>query len=454
MKLIGFRRAIWALLVSMQVACASYGVIGNEPIPQPRAASGYSLQNFARQHAGDDTIFLVSFSGGGTRAAALSYGVLQALRDTAIVTRPTVQGRMIDLIDVISSVSGGSFTAAYFGLHGDRIFEDFEDVFLRRDIQTSLIRALLNPFRWFTSTGRTELAVQHYEDAIFKGATYADLQRHDAPLIMINASDLAYGARLTFLQEYFDLLCSDLSSFPISRAVAASAAVPILFNPIVLRNHDGCHARMPPWLESLKDQAVANVEIDMAIRGLESYLDKDKRHYAHLVDGGITDNLGLRAIYDLVALGGGPRALLRRLGMHAPRRLVLLSVNAATVPEPQMDRSNRQPSLEEAANAVSDVQIHRYNAATVDLMRQSLARWAEELSGPGHPVASFYIDVSLQTVKDRPILRLLNLTPTSFALSDEQVDRLTATGRALVLDHPEFRRLQRHLDDAAAAARD
>ncbi|MEZ5651583.1 MAG: patatin-like phospholipase family protein [Burkholderiaceae bacterium] len=437
--------ALLGAAIALQAACTSYGVVRNEPIAAPRAASGYSVQSFAHRHKADDTIFLVAFSGGGTRAAALSYGVLQALRDTAIVNTPRVQGRMIDMIDMISSVSGGSFTAAYYGLHGDRIFEDFEEAFLRRDIQRSLIRAVLNPFRWFTTTGRTELAVQHYEDVIFRGATFADLQARAGPLIMINTSDLAYGARLTFLQEYFDLLCSDLSTYPLSRAVAASSAVPILFNPVVLRNHDGCHAKVPDWLEQLKQGATLDVELGMAIQGLESYLDKETRQFAHLVDGGITDNLGLRAIYDLVALGGGARALLHRIGASVPRRLVLMTVNAATVPEPAMDRSNRQPSLEEAANAVSDVQIHRYNAATVNLMRRSLSQWARELSTPTTTVESFYIDVSLQAVKDRPLLRLLNLTPTSFSLSKEQVDRLTAAGRALVLDHPEFQRLQSDL---------
>ncbi len=39
---------------------------------------------------------------------------------------------MLDAIAAISSVSGGSFTSACFGLYGDRIFIDFEERFLRR----------------------------------------------------------------------------------------------------------------------------------------------------------------------------------------------------------------------------------------------------------------------------------------------------------------------------------
>ena len=56
-------------------------------------------------------------------------------------------------MDVISSVSGGSFTAAYYGLFGDQLFEDFETVFLRRNVQSELLAALFNPLRWFSSKG-------------------------------------------------------------------------------------------------------------------------------------------------------------------------------------------------------------------------------------------------------------------------------------------------------------
>lgn len=97
----------------------------------------------------------LAFSGGGTRAAALSYGVLKAMRDTRIKIDGQ-QTRFLDEIDIITSVSGGSFTSAYYGLHGEKIFTDFEDAFLRRDVEGALIAKLFNPFRWFGSTGRTE----------------------------------------------------------------------------------------------------------------------------------------------------------------------------------------------------------------------------------------------------------------------------------------------------------
>ncbi len=182
-----------ASVLKMMVGCASYGVVANAPQTEDQSAKGsYSVASHIERNArlNNDIELTLAFSGGGTRAAAFSYGVLQALRDSLV----RVDGRskrLLDEVDAISSVSGGSFTAAYYGLHGDRIFDDFEEVFLRRDFQTGLIRGLLNPLRWFSSKGRTEMAIKSYEDNLFKGATFADMVHKDRPLIALNASDLS-----------------------------------------------------------------------------------------------------------------------------------------------------------------------------------------------------------------------------------------------------------------------
>ena len=94
-----------------------------------------------------DVGLMVSFSGGGTRAAALAFGVMQELRDTAIRTGGKSE-RLLDQIDVITSVSGGSFTAAYYGLYGDRLFDDFEPRFLRRNVEGGILWRLLMPHNW------------------------------------------------------------------------------------------------------------------------------------------------------------------------------------------------------------------------------------------------------------------------------------------------------------------
>ncbi|MEZ5592852.1 MAG: patatin-like phospholipase family protein [Gammaproteobacteria bacterium] len=347
--------------------CASYGVIQNSPVATSKTARSYSLQAWSEGSRSGDIALLLAFSGGGTRAAATSYGVLQELRDT-VVTMNGQPRRLLDEVDSISAVSGGSFTAAYYGLHADGIFEDFEDLFLKRNVQRDLFRGLFNPLRWFSSTGRTEMAVKYYENTLFQGATFADMRRDNHPIILINASDLGYGVRFSFIQEYFNLLCSDLMSFPVARAVAASSAVPVLFNPVVVRNFSGCGNARPDWLIAAQARAGNDPQMSMLVHGLTSYLNKEERKYAHFVDGGITDNLGLRALYDIVELSGGAREFINMRQRQSPRFIVLIAVNASTSPEPEMDKSNKQPSLEETIDAMSDVQLHRYNAATLDLI--------------------------------------------------------------------------------------
>ena len=133
--------------------CTSYGVIKNAPLTESTSSQPYSLKERSNTGGDTDIALFLAFSGGGTRAAALSYGVLEELRDT-IVTIDGEPRRLLDEIDTISSVSGGSFTSAYFGLYGDRIFDDFRERFLLQDIEGKLIRGLMNPMRWFSSVSR------------------------------------------------------------------------------------------------------------------------------------------------------------------------------------------------------------------------------------------------------------------------------------------------------------
>ena len=429
--------------------CASYGVVENHPLRVSDDTPGYSLKTFQERWRHDPNALMLAFSGGGTRAAALAYGVLKELRDTGI-PGSTTNKRMLDEIHSISSVSGGSFTAAYYGLYGDRMFEDYEQKFLRQDVQSVLIHKLLNPFNWFTSTGRTEFAIDYYSKRVFDGATFADMLRPGAPLVLINTSDFSRGVRFSFIQEYFDLLCSDLSSFSVARAVAASSAVPVLFNPVVLENHPDCSSKAKPWLQEARERVKDDAGLILTVDGLESYFDRDRRRYIHFVDGGISDNLGLRALYEIVELSGGFKKYAEKMQRQPPRRMALISVNAATDPQSTMDQTTRQPSMAASINAMSDVQLRRYSADTIALIKSSFKRWAAQMSTPEQPVETYFILLSFDGIPEPEQRDFLNQMPTSFALTDEQVDGLIATGGELLRNHPEFQRL---MADVAAEVR-
>ena len=427
------------LLVS---GCASYGVVENAALSDQSSVQEYSIKAFAEGRKDNELLLSLSFSGGGTRAAAMAYGILQELRDTNVMLERG-STRLLDEVDTISSVSGGSFTAAYYGLHGDGIFDTYEDVFLRKNVQKPLLHSLFNPLNWFGNKGRTERAVEYYQDNIFHGATYADMLKPGRPLILINASDLAYGVRFSFVQEYFDLLCSDLLSFPVARAVTASSAVPVAFNPIVVENYSTCDTYNPAWLKNVRDRAEAegNLELGTLADGLGSYLDKEQRKFIHFVDGGITDNIGLRAQYDILELIGGPKIFMKKTHQALSNKMVVIMVDASTTPVYGMDKTNKQPSMAEAMDAMSGVQLHRYNAASIDLIKTALNRWADDLSTPENPLTLYFIEVSFAEVKDSPLKKFFNAIPTSFFLEDEQVDKLIEAGRQLLRDNPDFQRL-------------
>jgi NTE family protein len=435
-------RLFCVLLLLLTSGCASYGVVHNPPGTGSEAAQPYSLKTWAADERSGDFIFILAFSGGGTRAAAMAYGVLQELRDTQIVFNGQEQ-RLLDKVSHISSVSGGSFASAYYGLYGDKIFDNFESEFLRKDVESHLTWSLFRPLHWFTRKGRTERAVEYYNKILFHDAVFADMIKPGRPMIVINASDLAYGVRFSFIQDYFDLLCSDLSHFPVASAVAASSAVPVVFNPVVVENYGGCKKFETPAqaaeLEKHSDEFAQMTE------GLKSYNDKENRKYIHFVDGGITDNMGLRAMTDVIALAGGPRAMVNKTHRKIPRHIVFLTVNASTEHHSDMDKSLKQPSMLASLNAMTDVQLHRYNAATVDSVRKNLVSWTEQVSTPEHPVEAYFIEVSFDEVPQPQLKLFLNKIPTSFSLEDEQVDALISSGRSLLSADPEFQRLIKDL---------
>src|SRR5947199_1658920 len=163
--------------------CATRPV--NPPITQADANAGYTFQTRQKHFKSQENLVILAFSGGGTRAAAFSYGVLAFLRRTEAIAPNGTKVRLLDAVDVITGVSGGSFTALAYGLYGDKLFGDYEQRFLKRDVQGELIARALNPFYWgdlsSTAWGRSELAAQLYDEVLFNGASYGDLARDDGP---------------------------------------------------------------------------------------------------------------------------------------------------------------------------------------------------------------------------------------------------------------------------------
>ena len=133
--------------------------------------------------------------------------------------------------------------------------------------------------------------------------------------------------------------------------------------------------------------------------------------------------------------------MINKMQRKIPRRVVLLSVNASTEHNSDIDKATVQPSMLDAMNAVTDVQLHRYNAATVDKVKEDLDIWAEQMSTSEHPLTTYFIQVNFQETPQLELKLFLNKIPTSFSLTDEQVDSLISSARNLLRANPEFQRL-------------
>jgi NTE family protein len=388
---------------------------------------------------------LLAFSGGGTRAAALSYGIMQELRDTLIQSEG-VTVRLLDEVDSISAVSGGSFTAAYYGLYRDRLFADYEDDFLRQGVQHALIKQLFNPMHWirsgFRGFNRTEMAIDYYNRILFDGATFSDMAKNGPPYIVINATDLGNGLRFSFSQGMFDLICSDLGSYPIARAVTASSAVPVAFPPVVLENHAAqCEiGENQEW--QLLQQIVPETAVQSRyVDGIKSYRDAKNRKYIHLVDGGIADNLGLRLILDRVQnLKAG---LLKTSRHEQPGSILVILVNAEVSPEKLIEKSYRTPSIGVIMNAVTSAQFENYNRETLDRFKEMMAGLGAAGQEGSTATNTYFSQVSFDSVKSTEINRLLNALPTTLELDDIDVDRLIVAGRLLLRNEPAFQAFKR-----------
>ncbi len=330
-------RLIATLLAVMSVAGCSATRPINERITEIDPDSGYRGKVLLTKRENNDksTLFVLSFSGGGTRAAAFSCGVLNELNKVMIEVDGQ-QRRLIDEVDVITGVSGGSFTALSYALHGGKLISEYEQRFLKRDVQGELLRRSISPANWgklmSETYGRSELAAEYYDEILFENATFADLMKKSGPMAIATGTDISTGSRLAFYQGDFDLLCSDLGPMHLSRAAATSSAVPAVLSPVTLTNYGGtCGLQVPVWAEDLLSIEEHLRPAGRAIqrhKEMQEFQDSTNRPFIHLVDGGVSDNIGVRGVLELFEQFGVSDEFRKEHGADQLRRVVVIVVNA------------------------------------------------------------------------------------------------------------------------------
>ena len=464
-------RRITAVLVlaALVAGCAQHRV--NDPLERWEPAGGHRFGALDADDGNSDSLFVcLAFSGGGTRAAALAYGAMLELRQTRIVWngRPTT---LLAEVDCISSVSGGSFTAAYYGLFREELFERFERDFLKRNITRELILRALNPLNWFRLAsphfGRIDLAAELYDETVFRRATFRALrERRQRPFVILNATNMRNGVRFEFTQDQFDFLGSALDSYPVAGGVAASSAFPFLLSPITLRAYGrmGGFVENEEYTTAIKDFHGSPLRHHWARPQLE-YLDSERVQWVHLLDGGLADNIGMRAVQRAYVATDGFLFRTARAGREKMQRLVLIAVNAKTDPDDDSSLSSRAPGILDVAMKTATVSMENYTFETVEQMR-SLAREQETVvstheacgrllaracpaAPPVRPLEPAFktcvVEVSFDGIADPAQRRAFLNLPTTFDLPAATVDDVVAMGRRLLRESPYFVSLVRAL---------
>ena len=474
----GLSRLVHAAILPAMVLCGCATLVPvNVPVDRVEPDAGYRIAKLLgrdRSPANNpDALVMLAFSGGGTRAAALSYGVLEELRRTAIVVNGHPHS-MLDEVDLVAGVSGGSFTALAYALYGERLFHEYPQRFLKRNVQGELTRRILSPTNWFRLStdgyGRSELAADYYDEILFGGATFNDLMPLGAPVAVVTGTDLSTGARFEFSQDTFDLLCSDLGSVRLARAAATSSAVPVVLSPVTYRNYGGkCNAMLPVWVQDIANREHAARPAGRALlryRDFKGLEDTENRPYLHIVDGAVSDNLGLRGMLEAFEQLEASPTFQREMRFSELRHIVVIAVNSRSAPATDWDRNPAPPSIVSQLVQASSVPIDHFSFESVELLRDIAARWADrrelaiarrvdagqsrtEAEASVPRITFDAIDVSFDAIEDPSERREFMEMPTTFFLPADSIDRLRELGGRLLRNSRPYQILLQRIAELA-----
>ncbi len=353
-------------------SCATYQA--NVPITENHVLDPYDFNHIASKNPDTGNVFLIlAFSGGGTRAAAMAYATLEALNSVTIDHNET----LLDEANIITSVSGGSFVAAYYGVYGkEKFFSNFKKDMLFRKIRSELLRRTLSPFNWpklwSPLYSRSDLATEYYDEVLFHGATFADLPRN-WPFIVINATDHSLGEQFIFTQDFFNLLCSDLNQVKIARAVTASSAFPGAFPPLTFKNFSKikCKPSKEELIRYTKNpNARENPFLAALVRRVLSYRDADKRPFIHVEDGGVSDNIGLRSV--IPALVSQVWKQSNASEQHNIKRVAVIIVDARPPIDFTLDKFEAPPGIIYSLWNAGVTPLNNYSEDTILWLRSYL----------------------------------------------------------------------------------
>jgi len=454
-------RALGLLLAALLAGCATR--YENVPLPANQSENP-ERRGVTRESEPERPVILMAFSGGGSRAAMLALTVLRELRDTQYSMDGNSR-RLTDDVAIVSSVSGGSVTAAYFGLYGAGELDALEAGFLSQDNTSTLAWRAVNPVNWFriglSGRSRIGLVEELFDEQLFKGARFEALNRPDRPLIILNATDMASGEVFAFTPKRFDDICSDFDQQAVSVGVAASAAFPIAFTPVAFKNYSVTHCPnrpLPTWVsrsltrrytpyidvESYKQARYAN---DLR-RGEDRFQDIQ---YVYLLDGGLADNLGVSSLLEAIISPRATGSLLNSINTGTVRRIVVLVVNARADAPKSVYQDASRPGIFSMIGSVTSVPIDATTAsvnAQMSLLVRTLKQAVRERPADAQFGELKIYDVLIDFDQLRPsdpqqreLRDKAKRVPTSWSLSPADRETINAVGTRLLRQHPCYQKL-------------
>jgi NTE family protein len=431
-------------IAGLFAGCVSvYNLPGNAPL-------GAALvdNNFGREIPSydDDVLLALSFSGGGTRAAAFSFGVLTELDRSRVGSNQSKS--LLDRVDFVSGVSGGSVTAAYFGLKKRAALDDFRERFLLRNAEEALNTqvSLGNIGRALGGGVNSSQFADWLDRNLFDDARFDALREDRRPRVWINASDIYNRTPFVFGKTAFDALCSDIRSYRVAEAVAASAAVPLAFAPIVLETYPGgCAAPLPAWLERARNDPNGQPLLKSFAEANARYRDGSMR-YVKLLDGGLVDNFGLSGFSIGLLAAQRPFEPMTEHQAVKVRRIMFLVVDAGRGISGDFAQRVEGPNGVELVTAAADTAIDASVRSSYAAFSTLAADWSAKVKrwrcalsaaersrlgvGPNWRCGdlSFAIDRVNFDQLGPARAGILNAIPTRFSLPEDQVDMLIESG--------------------------
>ena len=232
----------------------------NKPLDSKMEVATRTSENLTKNELSNGVFVGIALSGGGSRAANFSSAVLLELKTLGILEKTTA----------ISSVSGSSLPAAYYGLYPKR-WDDAKDIReqMLKDYELRWIGRWFLPqnilLYWNTNFSRSDIMKEVLDSNLFDNQTFADMGKGQ-PRILINSTTLSEGKGFVFSKEQFNGIGSRIDTYPVANAVMASSAFPGAFHDI-----------------TLKDYSISDTE-----------------HYEHVLDGGPSDNLGVTTLLNMI----------------------------------------------------------------------------------------------------------------------------------------------------------